>query len=116
MAKLWRRESPSKTRAMAGRRESKCGTEVLRDMHVSCLSAFPNPEQSLREEACPWSIRGSAIPAQEDSALADWAWHLRSLRKSCLASAVLNALPIIMKNKNVGLVSWNLASYAFLRF
>ena len=80
-----------------------------------CLSAFPNREQSLRE-ACPWSIRGLAIPAREDSAPADWAWHVRSLRKSCLASAVLNALPITMKNKNVGLASWSLASYAFLRF
>ena len=81
-----------------------------------CLSAFPNREQSLREEACPWSIRGSAITAREHSAPADWAWHIRSLRKSGLASAVLNALPITMKNKNVGLASWSLASYAFLRF
>lgn len=112
MTKLWRREFPSKTRAMAGR-ESKRG---MGHAHFFCLSAFPNREQSLREEACARSFRGSAIPAREDSAPADWAWHIRSLRESCLASTVLNALPITMKNKNVGLASWSLASYVFLRF
>lgn len=50
MTKLRPREFSSQTRAMAGRRESKRGTEVLGDMHISSVSLLSQTGSSHLEK------------------------------------------------------------------
>lgn len=101
------------------RANSESSTEVLGDMHISSvtlLSTKPKPK-SLREKAYLLSIPCLAsLPTLEESPAAGWDSYTCSLRRSCLASAGLNALSVAMKNERIGLAFWSLSLTLFWVF